>query len=77
MPTLAEILPGQSVNVVQVEGNDSIALRLMEMGILDGDSIQVVGRAPLGDPIEIALRGCRLSLRLSEARRVHVDQPSK
>lgn len=75
MPTLAEIPAGQSATIIAIEGDDEIALRLMEMGVIDGESVQVVGCAPMGDPIEIAVRGYRLSLRRTEAQRIEVARP--
>lgn len=74
MPTLAEISPGHSATIVSILGDDSISMRLMEMGITDGESVKVIGRAPMGDPIEIAVRGYRLSLRTAEAQRIEVGQ---
>jgi ferrous iron transport protein A len=56
--------------VALVAGDDEISLRLMEMGLVPGTALKVAGVAPLGDPIEIELRGYRLSLRRSEASRV-------
>ena len=47
--------------------------RLMEMGVLEGEEVEVVGYAPLGDPVEIRLGDSRLSLRRSEAARVEVS----
>jgi ferrous iron transport protein A len=76
MPTLCDISPGQSANVLQIIGDDTVSLRLMEMGLIEGETVKVVGRAPMGDPIEISLRGYRLSLRLVEASRVEVEQPN-
>jgi ferrous iron transport protein A len=72
MPTLADIEPNQRATIVAIEGEDEISLRLMEMGLIEGDEIQVIGRAPMGDPIEIAARGYRLSLRRAEAMRIQV-----
>lgn len=72
MPTLADIAPGNSVVIVEVQGEDALAMRLMEMGLTDGETIRVVGRAPLGDPLEIAIRGYKLSLRKIEAARIRV-----
>lgn len=59
--------------VVAVEGVDSVSVRLMEMGILPGVEVSFLGVAPLGDPLEIELRGYRLSLRIREAARVQVE----
>lgn len=70
--TLADITPGRSVTIVEVMGEDAISVRLMEMGMTDGELVQVVGRAPLGDPIEIKIRGYKLSLRKLEAARIQV-----
>ena len=53
-------------------GDDVILQRLMEMGILEGEELEVIGFAPLGDPMEIRLRDYRLSLRRAEAARIRV-----
>ena len=71
--TLNELKVGQQARIVNVEGNDGIAIRLMEMGLTDGEDISLIGFAPLGDPIEFLIRGYRLSLRKSEAKRVTVE----
>jgi ferrous iron transport protein A len=71
--TLSELSPGQTAVVDEVVGDDSLASRLMEMGILDGEPIEVIGRAPMGDPTEYALRGYRISLRRNESDRVLVS----
>ena len=73
MTTLADLSSGQQATVEQVEGTDQISLRLLEMGLTPGCEIRFVGVAPLGDPIEIELRGYRLSLRRTEAQRVQVS----
>jgi len=69
---LSDVAIGSSATVVEVEGMDEVAIRLMEMGIVPGASISTLGAAPLGDPLEYALRGYRLSLRRSEAQRILV-----
>lgn len=63
---------GDSARVARVSGGDATALRLLEMGLTPGVSVTVVGTAPLGDPIELEVRGYRLSLRRSEAARIAV-----
>lgn len=68
--TLNELRVGQQATIVDVEGTDGISSRLMEMGLTDGETITLVGFAPLGDPIEFLIRGYRLSLRKAEAKRV-------
>lgn len=71
--TLSELNPGQTGIVTVVEGEDPLACRLMEMGILEGEPVEVIGRAPMGDPTEYSIRGYRISLRRSESDRVHVS----
>ena len=75
MLTLADIAAGQTATVIEIIGDDSLAVRLMEMGIIDGEPIKLVGRAPMGDPLEILVRGYRLSLRQSEAKRIRIEPP--
>lgn len=70
--TLDELQVGQTASIVDVGGNDGIAIRLMEMGLTDGEEITLIGFAPLGDPIEFLIRSYRLSLRKAEAKRVTV-----
>lgn len=73
MTTLAELAIGQRTRVVRVDGNDAIAVRLLEMGVTPGVEIEIIGTAPLGDPLELELRGYRLSVRRSEAGRIVVE----
>jgi ferrous iron transport protein A len=72
MPSLDQLRVGQRAIVENVGGSDAILQRLLEMGLLEGEEIEVVGFAPLGDPMEIRLRDYRLSLRRSEAARIAV-----
>ncbi len=65
-------IPGESARVIDVTGDDAIAVRLMEMGLTEGETIELVGFAPLGDPIEFSVRGYRISLRKGEAARVMI-----
>ncbi len=71
--TAAEMRIGQRARVVGIEGIDEITPRLMEMGLTPGVEIELLGTAPFGDPLEFEVRGYRLSLRVSEARRASVD----
>lgn len=73
MSTLDRLAAGRRARIVRVEGHDAIATRLMEMGVLEGEELELLGRAPWGDPLDIRLQGYRLSLRVSEARRVHIQ----
>jgi ferrous iron transport protein A len=73
MGRLSEFEIGQSGRVVSVEGHDQVGRRLLEMGLTQGCSVTLVGTAPLGDPLELEIRGYRLSVRRSEAARVEVE----
>ncbi|MCA9081336.1 MAG: ferrous iron transport protein A [Planctomycetaceae bacterium] len=74
MTTLDTLSVGERAIVVDIVGHDSISSRLMEMGVLEGEEMELLGKAPLGDPLEFSLRGYRLSLRKQEAARVHIDR---
>lgn len=71
--TLDQISPGYCGTVTGVSGEDSLSTRILEMGVTPGVDFSVIGTAPMGDPIEIEIRGYRLSLRKTEAARVTVD----
>jgi len=70
--TLDTLKAGERARVAEVAGEDAVAIRLMEMGLIEGEEIEHLGTAPLGDPVEFLIRGYRLSLRRTEARRVVV-----
>jgi ferrous iron transport protein A len=70
---LADLPLGREARVVRILGNDEIALRLLEMGLTPGIEVRLIGRAPLGDPLEFEVRGYRLSIRKSEAARVEIE----
>jgi len=72
LKTLDTLKPGDRARVADIAGDDAVAIRLMEMGLVEGEEIEHLGAAPLGDPVEFLIRGYRLSLRLTEARRVQV-----
>jgi ferrous iron transport protein A len=74
MPSLEQVTIGSSTRVIDVVGADATALRLLEMGLTPGVNVRVVGSAPLGGPLEIELRGYRLSIRRREAARVAVEK---
>ncbi|RLS44233.1 MAG: iron transporter [Planctomycetota bacterium] len=71
--TLDQIPRGTLARIQDVTGDDTLAIRLMEMGLIEGEEIELIGAAPLGDPLEFSVRGYRLSLRANEARRVVVE----
>ena len=78
MSTLNELREiGQRGRIVDVTGDDAVSVRLMEMGLTDGEEIELIGFAPLGDPVEFLIRGYRLSLRKSEAARVTIESQSQ
>ena len=72
MPSLDQLRPGQRGRIDSLDGDDRLVQRLMEMGLLEGEEVEVVGFAPLGDPMEIRLADYRLSLRRTEASRIQV-----
>ena len=72
MPTLDRVLPGEFAVVQSVVGERAFRRRLMELGLLSGTEVEVVRIAPLGDPIELRVRGCCLSIRVQEARGITV-----
>ena len=72
---LSELKPGQSGRVQRLDGQPAVRGRLQEMGLIRGTTVQFVRAAPLGDPIEIRVRGYSLSLRRQEAGAVIVERP--
>lgn len=77
MRSLRDLKPGEIGTVGEIVGEDAIAVRLMEMGLLEGEQVALITFAPLGDPIEFEVRGYRLSLRAAEAERVRLaDSPA-
>lgn len=72
---LDRIAIGRSARITAVTGGDATALRLLEMGLTPGASVRVVAHAPLGDPLELEVRGYRLSLRRSDAARIAIAAP--
>jgi ferrous iron transport protein A len=69
---LADAALGQVVTIRQVGGERAFRRRLMELGLVPGTRVQLVGIAPLGDPMELLVRGASLSIRRSEARELSV-----
>ena len=73
--TLADIAQHQPVVVKRVGGERSFRRRLMEMGLVPGTRVTLEKVAPFGDPLELRARGCTLSIRAAEAKRVDVEVP--
>lgn len=72
MKTLKEIKPGESVFVKSLTATGALRRRIMDMGITKGTAIEVRKVAPLGDPIEVTVRGYELSIRKDEAEHIQV-----
>ncbi len=71
---LAELPVGTHAIVREVSSPRALRRRLLELGLLPGTRVEVVRRAPLGDPIELRLRGYALSIRRDEAATIEVEQ---
>jgi ferrous iron transport protein A len=70
---LDELRPGERARVTGVGGEGDTARRLMDLGLIRGTTVEVVRTAPLGDPIEVRLRGFMLTLRRAEAEHITVE----
>lgn len=73
MKTLREIPCGQSVKVTKLTGDGPVKRRIMDMGITKGVDVYVRKVAPLGDPVEVTVRGYELSLRKADAAMIEVE----
>ncbi len=73
MNTLKQTKVGQHVKVVKINGAGAVKRRIMDMGITKGISVYVRKVAPLGDPIEVTVRGYELSLRKTDAEMIEVE----
>ena len=73
MKTLRDTKVGKSAKVVKVHGEGAIRRRIMDMGITKGVEIYVRKTAPLGDPLELTVRGYELSLRKADAEKIEVE----
>ena len=74
MNTLKETEIGKTVTIVKVHGEGAIRRRIMDMGITKGTQVYVRKVAPLGDPIEITIRGYELSIRKADAEKIEITQ---
>ena len=68
MKTLNNLSVGDKMKVVNIDKESSVRRKLLDMGITPGVQLEVTGKAPLGDPIEILVRGYKLTLRMNEAK---------
>ncbi|MGN0159203.1 MAG: ferrous iron transport protein A [Brotaphodocola sp.] len=72
MATLREVKCGDTVKVLKLRGEGAVKRRIMDMGITKGTEVYVRKVAPLGDPIEVTVRGYELSLRKADADMIEV-----
>ena len=73
MKTLKEARVGDTVKVVKLHGEGAVKRRLMDMGITKGTDVHIRKVAPLGDPVEVTVRGYELSLRKADAEMIEVQ----
>ena len=73
MKTLKEAKVGDTVSVVKLHGEGAVKRRIMDMGITRGVEVKIRKVAPLGDPIEVTVRGYELSLRKADAEMIEVQ----
>ena len=73
MKTLKQATVGETVKVVKLHGEGAIKRRIMDMGLTKGVEVSVRKVAPLGDPVEVTVRGYELSLRKADAEMVEVE----
>ena len=73
MNTLRQAKIGQTVRVVKLHGEGAVKRRIMDMGITKGGEVYVRKVAPLGDPVEVTVRGYELSLRKADAEMIEVE----
>ena len=74
METLKNAKIGSTVQVVRLRGEGAVRRRIMDMGITKGVDVHIRKTAPLGDPVEVTVRGCELSLRRADAEMVEVQE---
>ena len=74
MKTLRDVKIGETVKVVKLHGEGPIKRRIMDMGITKGVTVNVVKVAPLGDPIEVKVRGYQLSVRKADAESILIEE---
>ena len=73
MKTLRESKVGDTVRVVKLHGEGAVKRRIMDMGLTKGVDVQIRKVAPLGDPIEVTVRGYELSIRKADAEMIEVE----
>ena len=71
--TLKDVKPGETVRVVKLHGAGAVKRRIMDMGITKGVEVYIRKVAPLGDPVEVTVRGYELSIRKADADMIEVE----
>lgn len=74
MKTLKESKVGDTIRVVKLHGEGAVRRRIMDMGLTKGVEVQIRKVAPLGDPIEVTVRGYELSIRKADAEMIEVEE---
>ncbi len=72
--TLDELQEGELAKIVRIGGRGAVRQRLMDMGVTRGTRIRMKRRAPLGDPIQVDVKGYNLAIRSNEARYIEVER---
>ena len=73
MRTMKDVAVGETVKVTRVKGEGAVKRRFMDMGITKGTEIYVRKVAPLGDPVEVTIRGYELSIRKADAEMIQIE----
>ena len=74
MVHLGDLMPGKKYKVLKIVGESNIKRRIIEMGLNPGTEVEIIRKAPLGDPIEVKTRGFLVSLRHNEAHNILVEK---
>jgi Fe2+ transport system protein FeoA len=75
--TLDKLPIGKTATITQVGGEGALRCRLLDMGIIPRTKVNVIKAAPMGDPIEINIRGYELTIRMDDARKIEIKEEDK
>ena len=73
MKTLRQVKVGETVKIVKLHGEGAVTRRIMDMGLTKGTEVHIRKVAPLGDPVEVTVRGYELSLRKADAEMIEIE----
>ncbi|MCI8593645.1 MAG: ferrous iron transport protein A [Oscillospiraceae bacterium] len=73
MKTLKEARPGETVRILKIHGEGALRRRIMDMGVTKGTELYIRKVAPLGDPVEVTVRGYELSIRRGDAQSIEIE----